>query len=199
MVSDARQEWLSDRRKRIDDLLAAHATIGGTGPGRRWRTEQLNWALVLRVAAEFQGYARALHDQAVDVFVTEAAPMNTSLQGVMRLRLTEGRKLGTGNAQPGSLGSDFGRLGMQLWPELKATYGVPATLWSKNLEALNKSRNAIAHADEPAMAELQRDGWTLSHLRTIDRFQRTTDRLTQAMDTVVSSHLVRLFGGSAPW
>ena len=28
--------------------------------GRRWQTEQLNWALILRLAAEFQGFARDL-------------------------------------------------------------------------------------------------------------------------------------------
>jgi hypothetical protein len=200
MVSAALTEWRSVRQTRIDDLLSAHASIGGTGPGRRWRTEQLNWALILRVAAEFQGFSRALHDQGVDVFVAEAAPLNAALQTTLRLRLTEGRKLGTGNAQPSALGSDFGRLGMQFWPDLSVSAGaVPASRWNKTLAALNKARNAIAHADEAGMSELESEGWKLSQLATIKRFKRTADGLTQAMDTVVSAHIVRLFGGSPPW
>lgn len=33
--------------------MSAHHLVGGTGPGRRWRTVALNEALVLRLAAEF--------------------------------------------------------------------------------------------------------------------------------------------------
>ena len=33
-------------------------------PARRKATEQLNWALALRLAGEFQGFARDLHDEA---------------------------------------------------------------------------------------------------------------------------------------
>lgn len=94
----------------IDELLAAHATVGGTGRGRRWRTAQLNRSLVLVLAAEFQGFARELHDAAVQTFARWSAGGNEALERVLEVRLTEGRQLDRGNAQPGSLGSDYGRL-----------------------------------------------------------------------------------------
>lgn len=58
-------------RRRLDDGLerrraarGAHAH-GWDRPGRRYRTGQLHLALIVRLAGEFQGYARDLHDQAV--------------------------------------------------------------------------------------------------------------------------------------
>jgi hypothetical protein len=55
--------WASARTDRIKRLRAAHQTLGGTGPGRRWVTDELNHALILRLASEFQGFARDLHDE----------------------------------------------------------------------------------------------------------------------------------------
>ena len=88
------------------------------GPGRKWNTDQLNRSLVLAVAAEFQGFARDLHDVCVDAFVAEAAPRNAALRTVLRAQLTENRALDKWNATPGNLGADFGRFGIALWPDL---------------------------------------------------------------------------------
>jgi hypothetical protein len=63
MTSVALQAWRSTRANRLDRLQSAHTAIGGSGPGRRWLTEELNHALILRLAAEFQGFARELHDE----------------------------------------------------------------------------------------------------------------------------------------
>ena len=82
--SMALASWRSDRQQRLDELLAAHQTVGGAGPGRRWRTRELNWALTLRLAGEFQGFARHLHDLAVDHFVATLAGGNTQLADTLR-------------------------------------------------------------------------------------------------------------------
>lgn len=58
MSSAALTSWRTDRAARLDRLVAAHAAVGGAGPGRRWVTEELNHALILRLASEFQGFAR---------------------------------------------------------------------------------------------------------------------------------------------
>ena len=198
MGSTSLVKWRGVRQRRIRELLDAHTRIGGSGAGRRWQTEQLNWALVLRIAAEFQGFARDLHDQGADYFVTRAAGGNASLASVLNSRLMDNRDLTRGNAHPGALGNDFGRLGLQLWPALGHRYR-RAAAWNRALEALNAARNAIAHAEDPAIAALNASGWPLTRLSTVQRFHRTTDQLARGMDTVVAAHLSRLFGGAPPW
>jgi len=95
-------------------FLLPNRLIGGPAPGRRWRTAVLNEALVLRLAAEFQGFARDLHDLACDLFALWTAPLNPAVERVVRASLAEGRELDRGNAHPGSIGRDFGRFGFEV-------------------------------------------------------------------------------------
>jgi len=195
--SMALASWRSDRQQRLDELIAAHQTVGGAGPGRRWRTRELNWALTLRLAGEFQGFARHLHDLAVDHFVATLAGGNTQLADTLRARTTTNRQLDRGNAQPGSLGSDFALLGLTLWPALeRADSRAPA--WNASLERLNTARNAIAHVDQPALDQLRVQGHpvTLASVRT---WRRDLDRLAATMDDVVSAYLDQLLGYGRPW
>ncbi len=181
----------------MDELLAAHAAVEGIGPGRRWRTSQLNWALTLRIAGEFQGFARDLHTLAVEHFVASVGGSNPALANVLRVRLTTNRQLDRGNAQPGSLGSDFGLLGMSLWDLLDA-----ADSWTAqrrvNLEKLNEARNAVAHANEAELLLIARAGYPM-RLPTIRRWRRTLDGLARTMDYVVSDYLDGLLGTGRPW
>jgi hypothetical protein len=78
----------------------------------------LNDALILRLAAEFQGFARDLHDLACDHLASWAAPTSAAVESVIRNRLREGRDLDRGNAHPGVVGKDFERFGFELWPAL---------------------------------------------------------------------------------
>jgi hypothetical protein len=149
--------------------------LGGSGPGRRWRTEQVNWALTLRLAGEFQGFARDLHDLVVDHFVLIVVQANPPLENVLRSRMTGNRQLDKGNAHPGSLGADFALLGMTLWAALEAANPRAAT-WNKALSALNEARNAIAHAEEGRLIALRADGYPMT-LGTIRRWERTLDAL----------------------
>jgi len=189
--------WHGQRQSRIDQLLQAHQTIRGSGPGRRWRTEQLNWALTFRLAGEFQGYARELHDLAVDHFVDVVAQSNSRLANVIRTRMTRERMLDKGNAHPGSLGEDFGRLGMTLWPTLEVAHPL-AGVWNKDLTALNEARNAIAHVEEGRLVRLRQDGYPIT-LATTRRWKRSLDGLVETMDDVVSDYLDLLLGAGRPW
>jgi hypothetical protein len=195
--SVAYQTWHSHRQGRVDQLLQAHQEIRGSGRGRRWRTEQLNWALTLRLAGEFQGYARELLDLAIDHFVDVAAQGNPDLANVLRTRMTQGRKLDRGNANPGSLEEDFGRLGMTFWPTLEAEH-YRAGVWKRNLGALNEARNAIAHAEEAKLVRLRQEGFPIT-LQTIGRWKRSLDGLVETMDDVVSDYLDLLLGAGRPW
>lgn len=198
MTSLAIQNWDGVRKERMNELLDVHTQVGGSGSGRRWKTRQINWALTLRAAGEFQGFCRDLHDEASEYFSVQAGGLNAQLVGIIRTQLTVSRKLDKGNATPGNLGEDFGRLGMSFWPTLSARHP-QAPAWNKATKALNDGRNGIAHSDEAKIEQLAREGWPLSRLKTITRFQAATDKMARAMDTEVSGHLGRLFGGGAPW
>jgi hypothetical protein len=195
--SDAYADWSGQRQVRLAELFAAHATIGGSGRGRRWRTAQLNWALTLRIAGEFQGYARDLHTLAVGHFVTSVAQGNTALSNVLQIQFTTNRALDRQNATPSSLGSDFGRFGLELWPTLRVA-NARALRWQASLEALNKARNAIAHANEDELASLGVAGYPM-RLTTIKIWHRDLERLAGTMDDVVSDYLDRLLGTGRPW
>jgi hypothetical protein len=195
--STAYLAWFGHRQARIDQLLAAHRTIGGPGPGRRWRTEQLNWALTLRLAGEFQGFARELHDVAVDHLVTVVAGGNPGLANVLRGGMTARRHLDRGNATPPTLREDYRRLGLQLWPDLQAA-SPRAPTWNRNLTALNEARNAIAHADESRLLALRAQGYPMT-LTTVRQWKRNLDGLVRAMDDVVGVYLGSLLGTGSPW
>lgn len=199
MPSAALQVWNGESAARINDLLHAHATVGGSGAGRRWRTEQLNWALVLLIAAEFQRYCRSLHDLSVDEIVTQTAQLNAVLAPSLRAIMTNRRELDRGNANPGNLGNDFGRLGMQLWPELKARNLAAAQRCSGHIEWLNAARNGLAHGDTVKLAAAYAAGYPVHLLDTVKKFQRATNTLAQLMDATLASYLARVFGGPAPW
>jgi hypothetical protein len=189
--------WREERRKHLDDLLDAHKLVGGPGPGRRWRTAALNDALILRLAAEFQGFARDLHDQASDVFASWIAPSSPTAQRVVRNQLVKGRELERGNAHPGSIGRDFDRFGFEVWRELRNRDERTAK-HNESLALLNDARNGLAHSDDAKLAALRARGHPLA-LGTFRRWRRDLDALAANLDAETSSQLARLFDREHPW
>jgi hypothetical protein len=197
MPSGSLTTWDSARTERIKRLRAAHHALGGAARGRRWVTDELNQALILRLASEFQGFARDLHDEA-GVFVTgRLAPGNRQLQDVLQLPYTVSRKLNQGNADPGTLGNDFGLFGLGLWTALQSRYPARAKGWNQKLAALNMARNGIVHFNVAKIARVQADGRPLT-LQSVDRWKAALDGLTQGIDRVVDGHL-KLVYGTQPW
>jgi hypothetical protein len=197
MPSASLNTWASARTDRVKRLRAAHQALGGTGPGRRWVTDELNQALILRLASEFQGFARDLHDEA-GLFVAECiAPGNMRMQDSLRIPYSFNRKLNQGNADPGTLGSDFGLFGIALWAELQTRFQDRAKDWNQKLAALNMARNGIVHDDAAKVARVQADGWPFT-LRSVDRWKAALDGLARGMDHVVSGQL-KLVYGTSPW
>ena len=113
MVSSrALSVWRTDSSQKLDELMAAHAAVGGTSPGRRYATEQLNASLVVQTAAHFQLYCRGLHSEAAEVLVL-AAP--ASYRTMLRVAFTDRRGLDRGNASVETIGSDFARFDFDIW------------------------------------------------------------------------------------
>jgi hypothetical protein len=189
--------WRTERTDRLDQLLLAHRLVGGPTRGRRWRTAALNEALILRLAAEFQGFARDLHDLACDRFASWTAPASPAIESVIRNRLREGRDLDRGNAHPGSLGKDFGRFGFEVWPAL-ARRDSASTTHNQSLERLNAARNAVAHDDAAARTALRSQGNPLV-LGTYHRWKRDLNALAGNLDDELSHQLGRIFGRPDPW
>jgi hypothetical protein len=142
--------WRTRRRTALDEVAAAHAAIGGTGRGRRFATQQVNHAYAVLLSAQFQGFCRDLHRDAVDHLIVGLPPPTDRL---LKAELLRDRKLQHGNPNPGNLGADLNRLGFDLWPAVLS--GEPrAAGWRTRLEQLNAWRNAIAHQDfDPAPLE----------------------------------------------
>lgn len=182
--------WSTRRAATLDELEAAHAAVGGTGPGRRVATQQLNYAYAVLLAAEFQGYCRDLHTEAAEAFV---AGLPVGHQQIVVDVLTGGRRLDRGNANPSTIGADFGRLGFDLWSATDAVADGRAL--RRRLDELNAWRNAVAHADyDPA-----RLGGTIRlPLVRVRRWRVNCRRLARLLDVAVGREMLRATG-VRPW
>lgn len=192
MPSPALAKWHRDRTKRIEELLNAHRkTEGGNKRGRRRTTEQLNWALILRLAAEFQGFAWELHGDAARRFAAHAAPGNRRLESILRTNIERGARLSTGNVHSDALAHDFKRIGLQLWSKLEQVDARNSERRVK-LDKLNLARNAIAHDNREKFAQLRNDGYTLG-LADAKRWRSALNVLAGDMDRVVDEQLRVVF------
>lgn len=194
MSSNALNGWREERAERLDELIDAHRRIGGSAAGRRWQTEQLNWALILRLAAEFQGFARELHDLGAQAV---AASGSGPMVGVVQRSLVLNRQLDRGNAQPSALGADFGRFGVDWWPELTKR-DTRTTGRQQQLDLLNRARNAIVHSLPTALAQLENEGHPPT-LATVKKWRSGLNGLAATMDGVLAHHVAQLKDGPAPW
>ncbi|MFZ4894184.1 hypothetical protein ACL9RL_07020 [Plantibacter sp. Mn2098] len=190
MTSQALARWGTARRAALDRLERVHAVVTGGLAGRPHDVTELNHALFLRLAAEIQGFCRDIHDEACDVICAPRHVPNTDVRAALKARLVAGRKLDTGNAGPGNIGSDWGRFGMTLWPGLAAAYpGVRgATDWNARLEWLNTARNGIAHNDPARIAAAHGEHSLTMHTFRVTR--RRLDRFTSALDAVTEAYLM---------
>lgn len=115
-------------------------------------------------------------------------------ESFLYLRLTEGRKLDAGNPNPGNIGSDFGRLGIEFWDEVRKT-DRRAKRRLEELETLNRWRNAVAHQDfnKPVF-----NGRSAINLGEVRRWRAACNALAMDFDRVMRAYLHGLRGES-PW
>jgi hypothetical protein len=189
--------WEAARANRLDELESAHQLMRGSAVGRQWRTEALNVALMLRLAAEFQGFVRDLHDLSSDTLAGWSSPSQPAVQNVIRTSFRSNREIDRGNAKADALSRDFGRFGFKLWDELPKRTLRAADL-KGSLERLNKARNGLAHADETKLAELRSEGYPII-LDTFRKWRRHLQLLATHLDAELSAQLGTLFGVSDPW
>jgi hypothetical protein len=139
------------------------------------------------LASQFQGYCRDLHTESVDYLVPVVTP--ASFRSSIRELLTQNLQLKRANAQPGSIGADFGRFGIDFWTEVQSI-DPRNEVRQRQLEELNEWRNAVAHEDFKSQAAI--------HLRQVRQWRKVCERLAKSFDEVICHHLQKLTGRS-PW
>lgn len=206
MSSFALQAWQGVRSDQLDELDLAHGVVGGTGPGRRYATRQLNHAYVVAIASQFQGFCRDLHSECVDVIADAihtagiSGGMNVSaIADIALTALTRNRQLDRGNASPGSIGADFKSFDLDIW-DAANQLDARTAMRSRRLERLNVWRNAIAHQDFDFTRHQQEvlAGATSLVLSEARAFRSCCNLLAVTFDRVLVRHLESIVGGR-PW
>ncbi len=178
-------QWTTTRAKDLDEISDVHATRG--------HSQQLTRAYAVLLASQFQGFCRDLHSESVDYLVATIMP--TILQSIVRTQLRQSRQLDRLNAQPGSLGADFGRFGMEFWKEVEShdpRTGQSAALLA---DSLNVWRNAIVHHN---FDPIKLGGTTTLSHGLVRQCRVACHRLARTFDEVMRLHLQTLTGTS-PW
>ena len=182
--------WQSTRWKRLSELLDAHKQMGGSSRGRRYRTEQINRALVLICVAEFQGFCRDLHDEACTEFATSVSRGDEDLLEVVFRALTAKRQLDKGNPSQSTLQEDFSRLGLDLRTTLQQSHVHNRSRWRKLAEVL-ELRNAVAHSDPRKLPSTATGAYDI-RLDQVKSWMWAMNMLTHQMTIVVSKHVQNL-------
>ncbi len=185
MASESLRVWRNDASAAFDEIVNAHQAVGGTRPGRRFLTQQLNYAYTMLLAARFQGFVRALQVQTAEAIALGAH--NATYGELLRENLTSNRALERHNAQPNSIAEDFGRFGLDVWTEVdRERMGNDER--RKKLSALITWRNAIAHDDIDAKrAKGALEPMTIS-LGTCRSWRSSLNVLAGSLDKVAADH-----------
>lgn len=192
MPSVALQEWLTVRIPRLDEIESAHRSVGGSGPGRRFATQQINQAYAMLLSAQFQGFCRDLHTECARFLARQLDP--TGFEPILYENLVVNRKRDRGNPNPGNIGSDFNRLGLDFWSEV-VLRDVRNAQRQQALDRLAEWRNAIAHQDfDPSRL----GGTIILRLARVRHWRRVCQVLAHSFDEVLEAHCRRLCG-IAPW
>lgn len=194
MASVALDAWEGSRAQRLDELERVHRGLTGNRRGRQWVTEQLDRSYLLVLASQFQGFCRDLHSEGAAVIASRARP---EVRSVIEASLTLTRKLDGGNPTAGNLGTDFGRLGFDLW---QSVYAVDNRNHRRRemLDQLLIWRNAIAHDSTISSGNQAAIAGTRPTMAWGRRWRRGVGALAVSLDRVVGDELASLIG-YRPW
>ena len=191
MPSKALKTWQTAGLRALDVIEAAHASMSGRRVRQTFARQQITHAYAVLLSSQFQRFCRDLHTEAADHVARQVNSIE--LSALVGARFTEGRKLETGNPNPGNLGADFRRLGLDLWTE--SSRHDRRKIRRSRLEEMNRWRNAIAHQD---FTSPHLGGRTKVRLEDVRRWRANCEALAVAFDRVVRLHLIGLLG-TAPW
>lgn len=194
MPSKSLETWRTTRAESLDEIVAAHRKVGGSGRGRRFATQQINHAYAMLLSSQFQGFCRNLHAECIDHLFGSVASMSVPLFEIIRRDFIQGRKLDKGNPNPGNIGSDFNRFGFKFWDDV-CRHDVQNAARQKELELLNEWRNAIAHQDFDPTKLGGIPSLRLSH---VTQWRQVCDVLAAEFDEVLRNY-IHSITGTSPW
>ena len=189
MPSNSLIKWRDERSRALDEIANAHAIVGGTARGRRYATQQINYACAALLSSHFQGFCRDLHSECISHLV---ALTPSSFQAFLRVEFLWNRKLDVGNPHPGAIGSDFNRLGVQFWASVDRLDS-RSPRRRELLQELIDWRNAIAHQNFDQVG-----GNPALHLKTVTGWRRAVGALAEDFDRAMHDYLSIAIGRS-PW
>jgi len=143
------------------------------------------------LSSQFQGFCRDLHTECVNHIVSLAFP---NLQPIARTEFLWNRSLGRGNPNPGAIGTDFKRLGIDFWDEVYLQ-DMRNQRRRELLEELLVWRNAIAHQDFDSVAL---NGNPILHLSAVRGWRSALNALARSFDQTMCQYLQSLLGAN-PW
>jgi hypothetical protein len=158
----------------VDQLMAAHAAVGGTQPGRRFDVEALNRASVLLLCAHFEGFLE-------DLMAEGLTAVNGSLDPTA---LTHSFH----NPWPHRIDELFGFLGMRQASHAISWRNAANKTVRDNLSELVRTRNRLAHGTTGVRV----------YKFQVERFRRYIEGFAPRFDTLVRQRIRRLTG-SDPW
>ena len=191
-MSRSLRRWQSRNRRALDAIDIAYHAVGSTVQRRRSAEQQIKQAYVVLLSSWFQAFCRDLHTECIEHLTTTIS--HPTVRMIVRQRMMEGRKLESGNPNPGNLGADFGRLGIELWPALLAR-DHQAKARQDALGELNRWRNAVAHQDFSS-ASLQ--GRKQVRLTEVRQWRQVCESLAVDFERVMYDHLLSATG-TRPW
>ena len=192
MASRALRNWQTRSRKVLDEVEAAHASVGGRRGARAFARQQINQAYVVLLSSQFQRFCRDLYSDAADFII--AQPTFAAIAPLLRASLSQNRRLDSGNAHPGNIASDFSRFGFDIWV-MATQRDARAAARREKLEALNRWRNAIAHQD---FRNRQLGGRETVRLSEVRAWRSACDALTVDFDAILRLYL-KSASGVQPW
>ncbi len=194
MPSVARSTWTTSRAARLNQLAEAHRLLRRDNRSNTAPLEAVNWSMILVLAAEFQGFARELHDEAAEFLAGSMAQGDQSYFEIIRNNLTVKRELDSVNAKPSSLSADFSRLGVSdLWNDIE-TANPSGAQWHTQLGVLNAARNAIAHHNPGKLRILG----AAINANTTRSWRAACNGVSLQMDMALNDYLTRTTG-RRPW
>jgi len=215
MASSSLQSWRKHRSERLDELINLKKQAVGATRGRKWGVGEFNQLFVLKLCAEFQGFARDLHLEATVAF-RDRVHLDPDICNVVYNAMTLDLQLERANARPESIKSDFKRLGIVDIRNTLVAHSSESGRRLEKLERMNTLRNGIAHQDTPKIEKsilwwnagtgvtydqvvIGGEVPTLTN-RDLVQMRSALNGLAKSLDAVVRNQLVSLFPKeSPPW
>jgi hypothetical protein len=164
----------------VDELIVAHAQVGGTGPGFRSGVASLNRAGIVLSVAALEGYVEALFEECLTVLVRAPADTMDGLRGITVARFH--------NPNVDNVRQLFRHLGItNIWDGI-SWRNCSNRFVRARLDLLVRQRHEIAHGQGPVV-----------HLSEVREARSLVERIGQRLDAKAALAAAVLTGQPRPW